>query len=40
MDLFDGDWVQQVLASYSYAAIFVVVMLESAGIPLPGKQFW
>jgi membrane protein DedA with SNARE-associated domain len=37
MDFFDGDWVQQVLASYSYAAIFVVVMLESAGIPLPGE---
>src|ERR1700693_334021 len=37
MDFLDGEWVQQALASYSYAAIFVVVMLESAGVPLPGE---
>jgi membrane protein DedA with SNARE-associated domain len=37
MDFFDVDWVQQILASYSYSAIFAVVMLESAGVPLPGE---
>ena len=37
MHIFDGTWVQHVTASYGYAAIFVIVMLESAGIPLPGE---
>ena len=37
VDIFDGTWVQHVTASYGYAAIFVIVMLESAGIPLPGE---
>lgn len=37
MDFLGGDWVQHVLANYSYAAIFVVVMLESAGVPLAGE---
>jgi membrane protein DedA with SNARE-associated domain len=37
MDFFDGSWVQHIVASYGYAAIFVTVMLESAGIPLPGE---
>ncbi len=37
MDIFDGTWVQHITASYGYAAIFVIVMLESAGIPLPGE---
>ena len=37
MDFLGGDWVQHVLTNYSYAAIFVVVMLESAGVPLPGE---
>ena len=37
MDIFDGNWVQDVLANYGYAAIFIVVMLESAGVPLPGE---
>lgn len=37
MDIFDGSWLQHVIASYGYAAIFVIVMLESAGIPLPGE---
>jgi membrane protein DedA with SNARE-associated domain len=32
-----GSWVQQILASYGYAAIFTIVMLESAGVPLPGE---
>jgi membrane protein DedA with SNARE-associated domain len=37
VDIFDGSWVQHVLANYGYAAIFIVVMLESAGVPLPGE---
>ena len=37
VDIFDGNWVQDVLANYGYAAIFIVVMLESAGVPLPGE---
>jgi membrane protein DedA with SNARE-associated domain len=37
VDIFDGSWVQYVLANYGYAAIFIVVMLESAGVPLPGE---
>jgi membrane protein DedA with SNARE-associated domain len=37
VDFFDGSWVQQVLANYGYAAIFIIVMLESAGVPLPGE---
>src|SRR5215467_16205897 len=37
VDFFDGSWVQHIVANYSYAAIFTVVMLESAGVPLPGE---
>jgi len=37
VDFFDGSWVQHILANYGYAAIFIVVMLESAGVPLPGE---
>src|SRR5712672_1798887 len=37
VDFFDGSWVQHILASYGYAAVFIVVMLESAGVPLPGE---
>ena len=37
VDIFDASWVQDVLAKYGYAAIFIVVMLESAGVPLPGE---
>jgi membrane protein DedA with SNARE-associated domain len=37
VNFFDGSWVEHVLASYGYAAIFIVVMLESAGVPLPGE---
>jgi membrane protein DedA with SNARE-associated domain len=33
----DGAWVQHLVANYGYAAIFTVVMLESAGVPLPGE---
>src|SRR5258706_4154321 len=37
VDFLDGSWVQHILANYGYAAIFIVVMLESAGVPLPGE---
>jgi membrane protein DedA with SNARE-associated domain len=37
VDVFNDSWVQHVLAGYGYAAIFIVVMLESAGVPLPGE---
>jgi len=37
VDFLDGIWVQHILANYGYAAIFIVVMLESAGVPLPGE---
>ena len=37
VDFFDGSWVQHILANYGYAAIFIIVMLESAGVPLPGE---
>ncbi len=37
MDFFDGNWVQDVVTTYGYAAVFIIVMMESAGIPLPGE---
>ena len=37
MDFLDGNWVQHFVANYGYTAIFTVVMLESAGVPLPGE---
>lgn len=37
MDLFDGNSAQQLIAHYGYVAIVLVVMLESAGIPMPGE---
>ncbi len=37
MDLFDGTSAAQLIAHYGYVAICVVVMLESAGIPMPGE---
>jgi hypothetical protein len=37
MGFLDGDTAQQLIAHYGYAAIFLVVMLESAGIPMPGE---
>jgi membrane protein DedA with SNARE-associated domain len=33
----DPTLAEALLATYGYAAIFVLVMLESAGIPLPGE---
>jgi membrane protein DedA with SNARE-associated domain len=37
MGFLDGETAQQVIAHYGYAAIFLVVMLESASIPMPGE---
>lgn len=37
MHFFDPATVSYILSTYSYAAVFVFVMLESAGIPLPGE---
>ena len=37
MDFFDGSWIPHILVTYGYAAVFTIVMLESAGIPLPGE---
>jgi len=37
MNFFDGDLIQSLISNYGYAAIFVVVLLESSGFPLPGE---
>jgi membrane protein DedA with SNARE-associated domain len=37
VDILDGAWIHHIVATYGYAAIFIVVMLESAGIPMPGE---
>jgi membrane protein DedA with SNARE-associated domain len=37
MGFLDGDAAQHLIAHYGYAAIFLVVMLESTGIPMPGE---
>jgi hypothetical protein len=33
----NDDTVQHLIAHYGYGAIFLIVMLESAGIPMPGE---
>jgi membrane protein DedA with SNARE-associated domain len=37
MDLLDGNSVGYLIGHYGYGAIFLIVMLESAGIPMPGE---
>lgn len=37
MDILDGHLVHQLVTQYGYAAVFIIVMLESAGIPMPGE---
>ncbi len=37
MHLLDPDSLAQILSSYGYAAIFAVILLESAGVPMPGE---
>jgi len=36
VDFFDSSWLD-ILARYGYVAVFIVVMLESTGLPLPGE---
>ena len=36
MDFLDGAFAQR-LVHYGYGAIFLIVMMESAGIPAPGE---
>jgi membrane protein DedA with SNARE-associated domain len=37
MTFFDATLVQSLIANYGYSAVFVVVMLESSGFPVPGE---
>jgi membrane protein DedA with SNARE-associated domain len=37
VDILDGAWIHDIVTYYGYAAVFIIVMLESAGIPLPGE---
>ena len=37
VDFLDGNTVQHLIGQYGYGAVLVVVMLESAGIPMPGE---
>ena len=37
MHFLDGASAQHLVGQYGYGAIFVIVMLESAGIPMPGE---
>ena len=37
MHIFDPAVVTHILSTYGYYAVFLVVMLESAGIPMPGE---
>src|SRR6266849_1781838 len=37
MEFLDGAFVHHIIVTYGYAAVFLIVMLESAGIPLPGE---
>ena len=31
------EWIQPIVAQYGLYAVFLIVMLESAGVPLPGE---
>jgi membrane protein DedA with SNARE-associated domain len=37
VDFLNSDTVQHLIGYYGYGSIFVIVMLESAGIPMPGE---
>ena len=37
MQLIDHATITHLLTTYGYATVFTLVMLESAGIPLPGE---
>jgi membrane protein DedA with SNARE-associated domain len=37
VDFLDGAFIHHLVTQYGYAAVFIIVMLESAGVPLPGE---
>jgi membrane protein DedA with SNARE-associated domain len=37
LDFLDGASAQHLVGQYGYGAVFLLVMLESAGIPMPGE---
>jgi membrane protein DedA with SNARE-associated domain len=37
VDFLDSNTVPHLIGQYGYSAILVIVMLESAGIPMPGE---
>jgi membrane protein DedA with SNARE-associated domain len=37
VEILDGAWIHHIITHYGYAAVFIIVMLESAGIPMPGE---
>ena len=37
MHIFDPDSVTAIIAGYGYYAVFLVIALESAGVPMPGE---
>jgi membrane protein DedA with SNARE-associated domain len=37
MTFLDANLIQDLIASYGYATVFFVVLLESSSIPLPGE---
>jgi hypothetical protein len=37
MTFFDATLVQALIANYGHAAVFVVVMLDSSGLPVPSE---
>lgn len=37
MHILDSDLLHHIVTQYGYAAVFVIVMLESAGVPMPGE---
>ena len=37
MHIFSSETVTQIIAGYGYYAVFLVIMLESAGVPMPGE---
>ncbi|MGA2128258.1 MAG: DedA family protein [Xanthobacteraceae bacterium] len=37
MGFIDAEWIHHIVGSYGYVAIALIVMMESAGLPLPGE---
>ena len=37
MHIFDPETVTRIIAGYGYYAVFLVIVLESAGVPMPGE---